>query len=43
MDLKGVDSEGDEQEDKSAEEVGVYIDRFIVEIEETLERTKVGV
>lgn len=37
MDLEGVDSEGDEEKDESAEEVGVYVDRFIVKIEETLE------
>lgn len=41
MDFKSVDSKGDEEEDKRAEEVGVYVDRFIVEIEETLEGTKV--
>lgn len=43
MNLKGIDSERDEEEDKSPEEVGVYVDRFIVEIEETLEGTKVRV
>lgn len=43
MDLKGIDSEGDKKEDKRAEEMGVYVNRFIVKIEQTLERTKIRI
>lgn len=33
VDLKAIDSKGDKDEDKRAEKVRVYVDRFIVKIE----------
>lgn len=38
MDSKGIGDEGDEKKDKSPKEMGMDIDRFIVEKEYTLER-----
>lgn len=43
MNLKDIDSEGDEKKDRSTQEMSVDIGRFIMKIEETLEGTKTGI